>query len=61
MPIQEKILTDFAWSTLLEKLKAPKPECALVLGEGAFLSPDGRLMQTALREHFLKTSFKNVV
>ncbi len=61
MPNQEKILTDFAWSTLLEKLKAPKPECALVLGEGAFLSPDGTPLRDALRTHFLKTHFKNIV
>ena len=38
-------IKDFEWDVLLEKLKSPRCECALVLGEGAFIASDGRLLK----------------
>jgi len=38
-------IKDFEWDVLLEKLKSPRCECALVLGEGAFFASDGKLLK----------------
>ncbi len=38
-------IKDFEWNVLLEKLKSPRCECALVLGEGAFFTPEGDLLK----------------
>lgn len=50
-----KIIADFAWPTLLEKLQSPRPESALVLGEGAFTTPNGGFLHDALRTELAKT------
>jgi hypothetical protein len=39
------LIGDFEWDVLLEKLQSPRCECALVLGDGAFLTPDGYLLK----------------
>ena len=38
-------INDFEWDVLLEKLKSSKCEGALVLGEGAFFTSDGKLLK----------------
>lgn len=39
------LIGDFEWDVLLEKLQSPRCECALVLGEGAFFTPEGHLLK----------------
>lgn len=56
-----KIIADFAWPTLLEKLQSARPECALVLGEGAFEVPDGGFLHEALRAALAKNELASVL
>ncbi|MEO0042264.1 MAG: hypothetical protein RL329_1712 [Bacteroidota bacterium] len=57
---QRKTIQDFAWEVLLEKLRLQRgAECAVVLGEGAFFTPSGKLLQTEY-QRFLKKQFAHV-
>ncbi|MBL7798347.1 MAG: SIR2 family protein [Saprospiraceae bacterium] len=50
-------LPDFNWQTLLEKLRMPQTQCALVLGEGAFADGSGKLLRDLFREHLEKSAY----